>query len=113
MGTVYAATLEREAAGMEPGTRVALKVVHPHLLGTEGFFKRFLREAQIGRSVLHDNVVRTSSSCWASDWWPRSRSRVAGRRGPALARLEGGAGRVPILCLSHLPWGAAGFPRHP
>ena len=59
MGKVYAATLERAAAGLEPGARVALKLVHPQLLETEGFFKRFLREADIGKTVVHENVVRT------------------------------------------------------
>jgi tetratricopeptide (TPR) repeat protein len=51
MGTVYRAT--------GPDGTVALKVVHPHLLATPGFFKRFLREAQIGQEVQHENVVRT------------------------------------------------------
>ncbi|MHC5033150.1 MAG: serine/threonine-protein kinase [Planctomycetota bacterium] len=55
MGTVYLA----EVAGDTPGTRVALKVVHPHLLKTPGFFKRFLREAELGKKVTHRNVVRT------------------------------------------------------
>ncbi len=58
MGRVYLARAEERAAGLEPGTRVALKVIHPHLLDTAGFFKRFLREAEIGRSVEHANVVR-------------------------------------------------------
>ena len=51
MGTVY------RAAGPE-GT-VAVKIVHPHLLESAGFFKRFLREAELGRKVRHPNVVRT------------------------------------------------------
>ena len=51
MGTVYA------AAG--PDGTVALKVIHPHLLEKPGFFKRFLREADVGRAVDHENVVRT------------------------------------------------------
>jgi tetratricopeptide (TPR) repeat protein len=38
--------------------RLALKVVHPHLLSEPGFFKRFLREAEIGKAVAHPNVVR-------------------------------------------------------
>jgi serine/threonine protein kinase/tetratricopeptide (TPR) repeat protein len=59
MGKVYAAVLEGRSPGLAEGTPVALKVVHPHLLKTPGFFKRFLREAEIGRSVLHENVVRT------------------------------------------------------
>jgi len=51
MGKVYA------ACGPE-GT-VAIKVVHPHLLDTPGFFKRFLREAEVGQAINHENVVRT------------------------------------------------------
>jgi len=57
MGTVWLA----EAAGrcaVPAGTRVALKVVHPHLLSEPGYFKRFLREAEIGKRVRHPNVVR-------------------------------------------------------
>ena len=59
MGSVYRAEVAEQAAGLEPGAAVALKVIHPHLLETPGFFKRFLREAQIGQHVQHDNVVRT------------------------------------------------------
>jgi len=59
MGKVYAATVVGRCPGIKDGTRVALKVVHPHLLDTPGFFKRFLREAEIGKSVVHANVVRT------------------------------------------------------
>ena len=33
--------------------------MHPHLLETPGFFKRFMREAQVGQSIRNDNVVRT------------------------------------------------------
>ena len=50
MGTVYLAQ-----AG---DRRVALKVIHSHLLSRPGFFRRFLREADVGRQVRHDNVVR-------------------------------------------------------
>ena len=52
MGKVYLAVTPS-------GQRVALKVVHPHLVNTPGFFKRFLREGEIGRKVKHENVVRT------------------------------------------------------
>jgi len=58
MGKVYLAEVERAVAGLEMGRRVALKVIHPHLLETSGFFKRFLREAEIGRTVDQANVVR-------------------------------------------------------
>jgi tetratricopeptide (TPR) repeat protein len=59
MGKVYRARVVGAAPGLEVGQPVAIKVVHPHLLETPGFFKRFLREAQIGQQVRHANVVRT------------------------------------------------------
>jgi serine/threonine protein kinase/tetratricopeptide (TPR) repeat protein len=59
MGKVYLAEAIEADAGLEPGTKVALKVVHPHLLETPGFFKRFLQEAELGKRVRHENVVRT------------------------------------------------------
>ena len=59
MGMVYLAEAVEAAAGLEPGTRIALKVVHPHLLETPGFFKRFMQEAELGKRVRHENVVRT------------------------------------------------------
>src|SRR5688572_22388181 len=52
MGRVYLA----EAEG---GQRVALKVVHPHLLERPGYRERFLREVDMGMRVVHPNVVRT------------------------------------------------------
>ncbi len=57
MGKVYLAEAVDRCA-VPPGTRVAVKVVHPHLLSDRVFFKRFLREAEIGRRVTHPNVVR-------------------------------------------------------
>ena len=59
MGKVYRAEVTGPVPGLDPGCAVALKVIHPHLLETPGFFKRFLREAEIGRTVEHENVVRT------------------------------------------------------
>ncbi len=59
MGTVYAATAVDRTPGLAAGTVIALKIVHPHLLRTPGFFKRFMREATLGQSIAHENVVRT------------------------------------------------------
>jgi len=56
MGTVW---LARD----EEGLRFAVKVIHSHLLESPGFFKRFLREAEIGKAVRHPNVVR----CYDAD----------------------------------------------
>ena len=50
MGTVYLAT--------SGDRRAAIKVIHAHLLSEAGFFKRFLREAEIGKAIAHENVVR-------------------------------------------------------
>ena len=51
MGTVYLAEKDTE--------RVALKVVHEHLLAEPGVFERFQREADVGKAIRHENVVRT------------------------------------------------------
>src|SRR5262245_55837486 len=59
MGKVWSARVEGRVPGLDVGALVALKVVHPHLLEAPGFFKRFLREAEIGKAVVHENVVRT------------------------------------------------------
>ncbi|MHC4339991.1 MAG: protein kinase domain-containing protein, partial [Planctomycetota bacterium] len=50
MGKVYLA---------QDGQRVALKILHPHLLESPEAVERFRREAEIGQRVEHDNVVRT------------------------------------------------------
>jgi len=51
MGTVYLAVRGDE--------RVAIKVLHPHLLEEGGHFKRFVQETVVGRRLSHPNVVRT------------------------------------------------------
>jgi serine/threonine protein kinase len=40
MGIVYLAVAEKDVAGIPADQRVALKVIHPHLLERRGFFKR-------------------------------------------------------------------------
>ena len=52
MGTVYLAHDE------EHDRRVALKVIHPHLLGRQGALRRLRREALAGERIRHPNVVR-------------------------------------------------------
>ncbi|MCU0725337.1 MAG: tetratricopeptide repeat protein [Planctomycetes bacterium] len=59
MGRVYLATADEPAEGVEPGDRVAMKVIHPHLLAGIGMRERFAREGTVGRRVRHENVVRT------------------------------------------------------
>ncbi|MHC4954869.1 MAG: tetratricopeptide repeat protein [Planctomycetota bacterium] len=50
MGAVYYAE--------GPRGPVALKIIHPYLLSEPGCRERFLREAEIGQQVEHENVVR-------------------------------------------------------
>ncbi len=59
MATVYLAIAEVGAPGASEGTRVAVKVLHPHLLKEPGFFKRFMLEAEVGLEIRDPNVVRT------------------------------------------------------
>src|SRR5439155_3477159 len=58
MGVVYRATAEG-GAPVETGTAVAVKVIHPTFQSDPSHVERFVREAAIGRSIVHDNVVRT------------------------------------------------------
>ncbi len=59
MGTVYEAVLAAPLDGLAAGSRVAVKVMHPRFLESADVVRRFLREAEVGRSVRHPNVVRT------------------------------------------------------
>jgi tetratricopeptide (TPR) repeat protein/tRNA A-37 threonylcarbamoyl transferase component Bud32 len=59
MGTVYLASVGGASTAAASHARVALKVLHPHLLARRGYRERFLREAELGRRVRHPNVVRT------------------------------------------------------
>jgi tetratricopeptide (TPR) repeat protein len=57
MGSVWRARVVQAAAGLAPGTPVALKVIHRQILSRHGAVMRFLREAELGRRVRHPNVV--------------------------------------------------------
>jgi tetratricopeptide (TPR) repeat protein len=59
MGSVHLAELTSPSRDLVTGQRVALKIVHPHLLATQESLQRFLREGEIGMAVSHPNVVRT------------------------------------------------------
>ena len=97
MGVVYRA---RDAAS---GRLVALKVVHPHLRRQPGFVERLTREAEIGRQVVHENVVRTIGL--AAD-----ATRAASRQalvteyveGQTLRALLAEMGRVPEQLCRHV-----------
>lgn len=57
-GTVWLAESLESGGGLRQGEAVALKILHPSLLASQGHFRRFLREADIGRRVHHPNLVR-------------------------------------------------------
>jgi tetratricopeptide (TPR) repeat protein len=59
MGAVYRAETLADGPLGPPGTAVAVKVFHPHLVSDARAFERFRREAEIGRRVRHAHVVRT------------------------------------------------------
>ena len=52
--TVHLARVEGTAPELAPGDRVAVKVIHPHLLEDPTFIDRLLREVELGRSVRHE-----------------------------------------------------------
>jgi len=62
MGRVYLAELEEDRPYGRVGERVALKILHPHLLDRMEEVQRFQRESEIGSDLIHENVVRTYDS---------------------------------------------------
>ena len=58
MGRVVLVELVDSRLGLPAGARVALKIIHPHLVESPGFLRRFQREARIGKEIRHENVVR-------------------------------------------------------
>ncbi len=59
MGTVYRAEATEGGVAGPAGSAVALKVFHPELVEDARAFERFRREAEVGRRIRHENVVRT------------------------------------------------------
>jgi serine/threonine protein kinase/tetratricopeptide (TPR) repeat protein len=113
-GTVPAVSSERRESplgredGDSPGSRdspqrAAVKVVHEHLLARRGFFKRFLREAEIGRRVRHANVVATLDAD-AADVDGRAVHFLVMEHveGKTLRALLDDAGRLPEALCRHV-----------
>jgi tetratricopeptide (TPR) repeat protein len=59
MGAVYRAISTEEGPAGPAGTVVALKFFHPELVEDERSFRRFRREAEIGKAIRHPHIVRT------------------------------------------------------
>ena len=103
MGTVYLATVVSAAAGLVAGARAAVKVLHPHLMARRGFRRRFLREAEIGHLVRHENVVRTFEGAEASEGDGRLYVVVTEYvEGRTLRALLDDLGRVPEELCRHV-----------
>jgi len=71
MGSVYRAVSTADGAGLSAGSEVALKVFHPELVANERAFAFFRHEAEIGKEILHENLVRTYGIANA-EWEGRS-----------------------------------------
>ena len=88
----------------EGGRRVALKVLHPHLLQRRNFFRRFQREAHAGEAVHHPNVVRTYDAAFyvvdGVTWCVIATEYVEGR---TLRDLLDDLGRVRSPCFGRSP----------
>ena len=103
MGTVYVGTVEARAHGLDVGTRVAVKVLHPYLFAREGSSQRFLREAEIGGRVRHENVVRTLAADEVIDGSGTSRFLVMEYvEGRTLRELLADLTRVPEELCRHV-----------
>ncbi len=103
MGRVYRAVVEGRAPALATGSVVAVKVVHPRLLEEPGFFKRFLREGELGRRVVHENVVRTYDVDAAVAAGVQHHYLVVEYvDGQTLAALRGELGRVPEHLCRHI-----------
>ncbi len=59
MGTVYRGRVLKQKRGLEAGDTVAVKVLHSHLTGDPSAVKRFKREAGLGLTLRHRNIIRT------------------------------------------------------
>jgi tetratricopeptide (TPR) repeat protein len=59
MGTVYRAVSMADGPAGGAGSVVAVKVFHPELVADEQAFARFRLEAEIGKEIRHDSLVRT------------------------------------------------------
>lgn len=97
MGTVYEAEVAGPLDDVEPGTQVAVKVLHAHLAEQEGFARRFVREAELGLGLVHPNLVRTLGHGRDGALWYAILELVTGQ---TLDDLREELGRVPeSLCL--------------
>ncbi|MEM8883158.1 MAG: protein kinase [Planctomycetota bacterium] len=100
MGTVY---LAEDPTANSQTPRVALKVVHDHLIAEPGIFDRFLREAEVGKAIRHENVVRTLDADKADvDGKPSHYLVMEYVEGQTLRSLLEEMGKVPETLCRHI-----------
>ncbi|HEU4630008.1 MAG TPA: protein kinase [Gemmatimonadaceae bacterium] len=100
MGRVYLAELIEDRPFAPRGARVALKLLHPILLGHETSERRFALEAEIGARVRHPCVVRTYESGVADAGGGRSHYLALEYvEGTTLRRLVDELGTLPEALL--------------
>ncbi len=100
MGRVYAATVAAPTdCGVHVGGRVAVKLVHAHLLESPDALARFEREVAIGTRVRHENVVRTYAGGALDGAWALVMEYVEGQ---TLADLLNELGPLPEELCRHV-----------
>lgn len=102
MGKVYEAVVDAPSPPLAAG-RVALKVLHPHLAESPDARARFRREGESGKSIRHENVVRTLD-CGSAlvDGRPADFIVMELVEGQTLLALLGELGRVPEGLCRHV-----------
>jgi serine/threonine protein kinase/formylglycine-generating enzyme required for sulfatase activity len=76
-------------APIQPGQRVALKLLRPQLTSNKEFVERFWREAKIVTMLQHDSIVRGLDAGQADEAYYFAMEFVEGRSVGSLLELEG------------------------
>ncbi len=92
MGTVVRARHIEEGWATTQGGDVAIKLIHPHLAEDATFRARFLKEAAIGRRMLHPSLVPIWDVVAHEPWLGTVMSFIAGEQ--LTARVRGGGAPV-------------------
>ncbi len=101
IGSGGSASVFAAADSAAPGIRFALKLLHPHLSGSEASRTAFFAEAHAAGRVVHPNVVRVLAS-GVHDSAGEQRAWIAFERAPGIALDELVATRGPLLAADAL-----------
>jgi tetratricopeptide (TPR) repeat protein len=70
VGRVFAAELTEPFTELEPGRKVALKIIRPNLLEDRNARARFERELKIGTAVVDEHLMRMYGEGRTREGWP-------------------------------------------